>query len=186
MLSVNYIWDLPKASGKWPNPFSRALLDNWTLSGITTLASGLPQGINVSTTDNADLTGGGDEGFLRANLIGSPQLSRGERSFDRWFNTSAFGRPGQGTYGNASKDPFRGPGLNNWDISIYRKFPLWSEHRYLQFRTEFYNAFNHTQFQFVDNNARFDPAGSQVNGRFGQVVSARQPRVIQFAISFYF
>jgi hypothetical protein len=186
MLSVNYIWDIPKASRKWPNPFSKAVLDNWQVSGITTFASGLPQGINVSTTDNADLTGGGDEGFLRANLIASPQLSHGERSFDRWFNTSAFGRPAQGTYGNAPKDPFRGPGLNNWDISVYKKFPLWSEQRYLQFRTEFYNAFNHTQFQFVDNNARFDPAGNQVNGQFGQIVAARQPRVIQFAISFYF
>jgi Carboxypeptidase regulatory-like domain len=184
MLSINYIWDLPKASKVWPNPFVRTVLDNWQLSGITTFASGLPRGIDFSTTDNADITGGGDP--LRVDLVGSPQLSHGERTFTRWFNTAAFARPAQGTFGNAAKDLFRGPGLNNWDMTVYRKFPIGSEQRYIQFRTELYNAFNHTQFQFVDNSARFDPAGNQVNGRFGQVVAARQPRVIQFAISFYF
>ena len=68
---------------------------------------------------------------------------------------------------------------------MIRKFPV-TEQRYFQFRTEFYNAWNHTQFQFVDNNARFDPAGRQVNGQFGQVIANRPPRVIQFAVAFYF
>ena len=49
-----------------------------------------------------------------------------------------------------------------------------------------YNAFNHTQLQGVDNAARFDAAGAQVNGRFGQAISARSPRVMQASIRFVF
>jgi hypothetical protein len=89
------------------------------------------------------------------NLLASPLIDN--KSFDRWFNTEAFGRPAQGSFGNAARDLFRGPGFNNWDINIAKKFPLWSEVRYLEFRSEFYNAFNHTQYLAVDNNARFDP-----------------------------
>jgi hypothetical protein len=49
-----------------------------------------------------------------------------------------------------------------------------------------YNAFNHTQFQGVDSTARFDPAGNQVNARFGQLISARFPRVMQAGLHLYF
>jgi hypothetical protein len=56
----------------------------------------------------------------------------------------------------------------------------------LQFRTEFYNAFNHTQFSDVDTSARFDAAGRQVNTRFGQLIAARAPRQIQFSLRYVF
>ena len=52
--SINYLWDLPKASAKWQNPVARHVLDNWHLSGITTFATGTPQSIGFGTTDNAD------------------------------------------------------------------------------------------------------------------------------------
>ncbi len=61
-----------------------------------------------------------------------------------------------------------------------------SESRIIQFRSEFYNMFNHTQFSAVDSTARFDAAGSQVNTRLGQVTGTRSARVIQFALSFKF
>jgi hypothetical protein len=182
MLSINYLYDFPNMGGS--NMLTRGVLNGWQFSGITTLASGLPLPINLSTTDNADITGGGDP--VRVNLVGPPTRGHGDRSFDRWFNTQAFGRPAQGTFGNAAKDLFRGPGLNNWDLTLMKKFNLGSEQRYLQFRSEFYNAFNHTQFQSVDNTARFDETGKQVNDRFGQVVSTRLPRVIQLGVSIYF
>jgi hypothetical protein len=184
IVSINYVWELPKASKVWPNPVISAVLDNWKLSGITTFASGLPYDITFSTTDNADIAGGGDG--ERVVMLANPILPRSERSINHWFNTSAFGRPARGTFGNAPKDVFRGPGINNWDTTLIRNIPLWSEARYLQVRMEMYNAFNHTQFQFVDNAARFDPAGNQVNGRFGQPISTRPPRIIQFGLSFYF
>ena len=104
----------------------------------------------------------------------------------RWFDTSVFARPAKGDPGNAPRDVFRGPGHNNWDISIVKNFPLFSEARHFQFRTELYNAFNHTQFSGVDSTARFDPQGNQVNARFGQVTGARGARVMQMSLRITF
>ena len=85
-------------------------------------------------------------------------------------------------HGNAPLYPFRGPGQNNWDITFTKRFPLRSETRALQVRAELYNAFNHTQFQALNNNAVFDATtGQQVNTEFGQVIATRQPRVIQLS-----
>jgi Carboxypeptidase regulatory-like domain len=199
MLVVNYVWELPKASrlvqGSGGKLVVGSVLDNWELSGVTTMASGLPQPINIGTTTGVDLTGGGDG--VRANIIGRPQLSHGNRTFDRWFNTDAFAMPAlpSGTTvdpGNASIYPIRGPGQNNWDITLTKKFPLKSESRNFQFRAEFYNAWNHTQFQAVDNFALFNtdpqsgPIGEQVNTDFGHVTATRQPRVIQLSLRLEF
>jgi len=113
-------------------------------------------------------------------------LSPGERTFDRWFDTTAFARPPKGSPGNAPKDVFRGPGINNWDASLFKNFPLGSEKRVVQFRGEFYNAFNHTQYSSVNTTARFDTTGKQTNLQFGQVTATRSPRVIQFALTLRF
>jgi Carboxypeptidase regulatory-like domain/TonB-dependent Receptor Plug Domain len=180
----NYTWDLPKASRAWDNRFMRVVFDNWQLSGVTAFVSGTPLGVGFSTTDNADITGGGDG--ARPNMIAKAQLDGGERSFDRWFNTAAFARPARGDFGNAPRNVVRGPGSNNWDVSVFKNVPVKGETRYFQFRWEIYNLFNHTQFQGVDTGARFDPAGNQVNTRFGQVTATRPPRVMQFALRFKF
>ena len=184
MFVLNYMWDLPRVSRIWPHRAARYLFDNWQLSGITTFASGVPSGISLTTTDGADITGGGDG--VRVLVLDRPVLPRGQRSFYRWFNTLAFGRPPVGSFGNAAATVFRGPGINNWDLTINKNIPVRSESRFIRVRCELYNAFNHTQYADVDNVARFDPAGNQVNARFGQVVSTRPPRVIQLSASFYF
>ncbi|HET8548523.1 MAG TPA: carboxypeptidase regulatory-like domain-containing protein [Bryobacteraceae bacterium] len=181
---LNYMWDVPKASRLWQNVLVRQALDNWQVSGITAFVSGQPSGVGFSTTDGADLSGGGDG--TRIIVTGKAQLPHGERRFDRWFDTSVFARPAKGDPGNAPKDVFRGPGHNNWDISLVKRFLLLSESRSLQFRWEMYNAFNHTQFSGVDSTARFDPEGKQVNGRFGQVTSTRSARVMQASLRFTF
>ena len=134
--------------------------------------------------DGADITGGGDG--ARINVTANANLPKSEQTFDRFFNTNAFARPARGDFGNAPKDIYRGPGINSWDISVFKNFPVLKETRIIQFRTEFYNLFNHTQFSSVDSTARFDAAGNQVNTRLGQVTGARSPRVIQFALSFKF
>lgn len=180
----NYLWDLPKASSQWNNAFTRTALDNWQFSGIVSMASGTPRGVSYTTVDGADITGGGDG--TRVNVTGNAILSKDERTFDRFFNTSVFTRPARGDFGNAPKDIFRGPGINNWDMSLFKKFPLKGDSRYLQFRWEFYNAFNHTQFNQVDNAARFDLQGNQVNAQFGRFTGARTPRVMQGALNFTF
>ena len=81
---------------------------------------------------------------------------------------------------------FRGPGINNWDATLFKILPIGNESRTVQLRWEVYNAFNHTQFLGVDNGARFDASGRQVNGRFGQLISARSPRVMQVSLRFTF
>jgi len=178
ILVFTYVWDLPKASRLAPNPFVKALFDNWQISGVATFARGLPQGVYLGTIDGADIAGGGDG--ARPMLIGD--AAKGGRSFDRWFNVDAFGRPPQGYYGDAPVAPIYGPGQANFDITLMKKFPLWSDKRSVEFRSEFYNAFNHTQFNAVDSFALFDSDGKQQNGQFGQIVATRAPRVIQFSL----
>ena len=181
---VNYLWDLPNAGAKMNNGFAKVVLDNWQLSGIVTMASGTPRDVGYSTVDGADITGGGDG--ARINVTGKAILPKGSQTFDRFFNTSAFARPARGDFGNAPKDIFRGPGINNWDISFFKRFPMKNEARYFQFRWELYNAFNHTQFSGVDNQARFDVQGNQVNAQFGRFTSSRSPRIMQGSLSFNF
>ncbi len=184
VMVFNYLWDLPRASAHWNNAVSRVALDNWQLSGIVSMASGTPRDVSYSTVDGADITGGGDG--ARVNVTAKAPLPKSEQTFDRFFNTSAFARPARGDFGNAPKDVFRGPGINNWDISLFKKFPLKNESRFLQLRWELYNAFNHTQFSGVDNAARFDLTGNQVNAQFGRFTSTRSPRIMQGALNFTF
>ena len=181
---LNYTWDLPRASRVWENVVTKTVLDNWQVSGITAFVSGTPSGIGFSTVDGADITGGGDG--ARIVVTGNPIIDRGSRSFERWFNTSVFARPARGDFGNAPKDVIRLPGTANFDISLFKNFPLKSERRYLQFRLELYNAFNHTQFSGVDTTARFDASGNQVNTNFGRVTAAREPRYMQMSLRFTF
>jgi len=182
ILTITYVWDLPKASKLMPNPAVKFVLDNWQVSGVSTFATGLPAGIGLSTSDGADITGGGDG--VRPNLIANATTGGG--GFYNWFNTAAFARPAQGTSGNAPVAPIYQPGQNNFDITLMKKFPLWSDQRTIQFRAEFYNAFNHTQYDAVDTGAVFDPSGKQINGQFGQVVATRSPRIIQFSLRLEF
>ena len=183
-LTISYTWDLPKASSGWNNSFTRHVLDNWQLSGITTFVSGAPLGIGFSTTDGADIAGGGDG--VRTVVLTNPVLPKGERTFTRFFNTEAFGRPARETFGNAPKDVIRGPGINNWDVSLFKNVPLGREARMLQMRVEAYNVWNHTQFSAVDTAARFTPAGQQANTRFGSLTAARAPRQMQVGLRLVF
>jgi hypothetical protein len=177
MLAINYVVPFPRASKLLHNHFVRVALDDWSLSGFTTAASGLPQPINLTTTNNADITGGGDGS--RVVMLSSPS---GPQTFTQWFNAKAFGLPATGTFGNAPRNVFRGPGINNFDLSLAKKFALGKETRNLQFRWETFNSFNHTQYASVDNTARFDPSGNQTNGQFGQVTGVRPARVMQFSL----
>ena len=81
------------------------------------------------------------------------------------------------TYGDLPRNSLRGPGINNFDMSLVKKTQI-RESKSIEFRAEFFNAFNHTQFLKVDNSG-----GSST---FGQVISDRGPRVIQFGLKFYF
>jgi hypothetical protein len=182
---LNYTWDLPKASSLWNNAVVRGVFDNWQVSGITAFASGTPSGIALALQDaGTDLTGGGDG--TRVVVTGDPTLSRGDRGLERWFDTSVFARPARGDTGSGGKDVIRLPGIHNWDLTLFKRFPLGNGRRHLQFRWEIYNLFNHTQFNAVDTTATFNPAGTQVNARFGQITSTRSPRIMQASVRFSF
>ena len=196
----NYVWDLPKASARWNNAFTRGLLDNWQISGLTTLGSGTPVYVTYTTVDGADITGGGDTtrfnggpgattptaGSGVPNLVGDPTLPSSQRSLTQWFNTAAFARPARGEAGNSPKDVIRGPGVTSSDVTFFKNIPFGASGRRLQLRWEIYNVFNQVQFATVDSTARFDAAGNQVNTRFGQVITARAPRVMQIALRVVF
>jgi len=125
----------------------------------------------------------------RVVLAGNPILPKDERTVVRHFRTEAVQQPDTANFGigNAARDAIRGPGVNNWDISIFKVFPLGKESsRDLQFRFETYNTFNHAQFNAVDTAARFDTAGKQVNGRFGQYTNSSDGRRIQLGLKFRF
>jgi hypothetical protein len=182
VVTVNYIWDVPRV------PTDRRLLkhalNGWQLSGITSFISGEPLGIGFSTVTAMDITGSPSQG-ARVMVTGDPVLPKGERTFSRNFRTEAFQLPAAGTIGNAAKTLIRGPGRNNWDVAVFKNFPLHERLR-SQFRWELYNIFNHTQFSALDTGARFDAGGRQVNSRFGQFTAAADPRIMQFALRFSF
>ena len=182
MAVMNYSWDIPNPA-KNGHAVLRHVLGNWQFSGVTTFATGTPRGVGMSLTDNTDLVGGGDG--VRANVIDTVPLPASEQTFSRWFNTAAIARPAQGDRGNAAPNLFDGPGVNNWDLNIMKRIPV-AEQKFFRIRAEFYNVFNHAQFSGVDNAARFDPAGRQVNARFGELTSTRSPRIIQLSLSFHF
>jgi hypothetical protein len=182
VLKVNWLWDLP--SIRSGNVLVKTLFTRWQCSGIASFVSGQPMGVGFSTVANIDTTGSPTDG-ARTVVVANPVLPKSERTFSRYLNTDAFRAPAVGTYGNAAKNVFRGPGINNWDLVLYKNIPLREQVR-VQFRWELYNAFNHTQFSNLDTGARFDAAGLQSNQRFGELTAARQPRRMQFALRFQF
>ncbi|MBI5281175.1 MAG: TonB-dependent receptor [Candidatus Solibacter usitatus] len=181
---ANYIWDVPGLGKRFNSKPLGWITDNWQISGITSFISGAPFTPGFSTTDGADITGS-TEG-ARVNISGDTYLPKDQRTFYRNFNTNAFARPASRSFGNAGVNSMYGPGVNNWDISVSKRFPVFSEARYLQLRGEFFNTWNHTQFSGMDTSARFDTAGAQVNPTFGQFTSARDPRLIQLSLRFNF
>lgn len=167
IFTVHYSWSVPNsmvAGKRWLRP----LLARWEVSGVTMFSAGAPFTPGYSLTEGGDITGTPSEG-ARIVALGNKQ----------------FARPERGTFGNAGVGILRGPGINNWDLALHRRFPVGNERRYLQFRAEMYNVANHTQFSSLDTTARFDTAGEQINPLFLTPTNARPARRIQFALKFY-
>ncbi|HWR54362.1 MAG TPA: hypothetical protein VN428_24860, partial [Bryobacteraceae bacterium] len=185
VFSVNYMYDLPGIGAKLNSKFVGAILDNWSLSGVTSFSSGAPFTPGFSTSYTTDITGS-TEG-ARITIVGDPRLSKSEKQFSRNFVQEAFALTAVRSFGNAGVNILDGPGINTWDLSLTKRIPIGlGEGRNLQFRSEFYNAFNHTQFSGLDSTARFDQTGAQVNPNFGAFTATRSPRVISFALRLKF
>jgi hypothetical protein len=191
---VYWNYNLPRGSSLLHGKLARGLLDNWQLSGIYTAQSGAPLGISVKYSPTQDVTGTSTDSG-RVVLVGNPVLPKNQRTFSQAFNTSAIASPPIAAcevanpaficWGNAGKDVFRGPGINNWDMSLFKNMPF-SERWSAQLRVEAYNVFNHTQFTTVNNTATFNAAGQQTDGTFGQYTAAANPRQLQLALRIMF
>jgi hypothetical protein len=182
VLRANWLWSVP--SVPWRARTLDRVLNHWQVSGIASFVSGAPAAVGYSFVTSTDITGTSDLG-ARIVAADSPVLGRGERTFSRNFRTDVFRAPTVGTIGNSARTILRGPGVNNWDLSVFKNF-LVREPLRIQYRFEMYNAFNHTQFAGWDTTARFDAAGNQVNARLGEATSARSPRQIQMGLKILF
>jgi hypothetical protein len=181
---LNYMYSLPKVGQRLGWKPASWVLDEWHVSGITSFLTGSAFTPGMSLVDGADLTGS-TEG-ARVTVTGDPRLAKSERNFYQNFKTSVFQRTPARQFGNAGVGILRNPGTNNWDIAVSKRVPLGSEARYIQFRTEMFNAWNHTQFSGYFATARFDLAGNQTDPNFGAYSSARNPRIIQLSLRVFF
>jgi hypothetical protein len=185
VVQVSWTYDIPPATTLVKNAVVGAIADHWQLSGIASFISGAPSGVSFTALNGVDIPGGGDG--VRPLVLSNPILSKGQRTLTQYFNTSVFGVPAVGTAGNAPRDVFRGPGINNFDMSIFKNIPVFHERARFQLRFEAYNAFNHTQFSGVNSSAVFNTVtGAQTNAAFGNVTSARTARVGQASLRVIF
>jgi hypothetical protein len=213
---ANYVWNLPRGSKLLgDNWLTRMVFDNWTLSGISSIASGNPAelGLTIAGQDAGNRLLGA---YSNGNLSGqSPRLlvNGSAQNAPNEINLAAFTVPGINNLGPYPRNYLRNPGFNTHDLSILKNIPVAREGRsYLQLRAELFNFLNHTQFSGVNrttnitnaagqtgaaifgnytgltvtNNLR--PAGntSVLGTYFGEYSAARDPRIIQFAVKFVF
>lgn len=180
-LSVSYSYDLPFGRGQRfaaDDGFLTTLLTGWQTYGVLTLQTGRPFTVALPTDFDNSGTGFSSLGFGandRPNVIGDPRLQT--RTPDRWFNTAAFSLPAFGTFGSAGRNILDGPGYQNLNASLVKNTSL-SERLNLQLRAEFFNLFNHPNFNLPDNFF-----GSPT---FGRILSAQSPRHIQFGAKLLF
>jgi len=164
IFTSGYVWNIPFLNHS--DTFVAKVLGNWAFSGITVIESGFAfsPGLSIS---NAGLAS-------RPDCIASVS---GPKTVAKWFNTSAFSVPAFGEFGNCGNGLIRGPGEDTWNWALYKTFPI-TERMKLEFRSEFFNVWNHANFAGVSTNV-----GA---GDFGEVTSALDPRQIEFALTLRF
>jgi hypothetical protein len=178
-LVFNYVYDLPFYEAQ--RGVVGHVLGGWEISGITTIQSGQPltiyQNSDPFSLYNATL-GSGDGGlgiyYPRADRT-SVAISY-PKSVSEWFNPASF-TDASGHFGTSTNGQMHGPGQQVWDIGFIKNTNI-SERFRLQFRGEFFNAFNHTNFSSVDNNVD--------DGTFGAITNTHLPRNIQLGMKLYF
>jgi hypothetical protein len=169
------VWDIPygvNRANRMPGVLG-AIVNDWSVTGILTLQSGVPVAISQTTNNNA-FAGFGTQ---RPNIVGDPELPSDERSTSRWFNTSAFQAAAPFTIGTSSRNPIRGPGYKNLDLALMRRIPF-ATAKALEIRAEVFNVTNTPPF--LAPNAQVGSAA------FGTITAAGDPRVVQLAVKFLF
>ena len=174
IFTASYVYELPFVSGRMPG-WLKAMLGGWQTAGIVRIESGPAARVQVFNCNYGD---GCFPAPLRPNQVSDP--AAGEQSALLWVDPAAFVPSPAGEYGTAPVAPFRLPGRHQWDIAISKNLNFGDTTR-LQFRADFINAFNHTQFLDV-NTQCLGTTQCDPRGRFGQVTSTRPPREIQLGV----
>ena len=173
VFSYNWIMPFDKlVSANW----AKKVVGGWSLSGITTFASGLP--VSLSENDDNALIGANAVPVDVPNFTGGHVLAdTNPRNGNSFFDPAVFTPELLGQFGNSRRRFFHGPGLNNFDMALLKTTRI-TESKELQFRFEAFNLFNHAQF--------FNPDGEINSNTFGLVTKARDPRIMQAGLKFLF
>jgi hypothetical protein len=186
---ASYVLDLPIGKGKKfagnVSGFADKLISGWGINGIVTYQTGIP--VQLTAPDLSNSFGG----FSRPVSSGqSGELGgKAQSRLDQWFDTSQYLLPQPFTFGNISRSlpDVRMDGIRNWDFAVFKAIRFGADGRHsVNFRTEFFNLFNRTQFG-PPNAGCCSPAVGGNNSDFGKVTSQNNfPRLVQFALRFSF
>ena len=180
--TFNFVYDLDFLSHQlkaWP----KQVTGGWQLSGVYTLASGLPI---TPFWNGAAPSGSGESSNDRPNVAGN--ANNGTKRWDAWFNTAAFVAAPKGTFGNAGRNTVIGPRTNSADFSVLKSTKI-AERASLQFRAEFFNIFNHPNFTLPNvtvNSSGFGTIASTSDVANGNPLGDGGPRLVQFALKVVF
>jgi hypothetical protein len=177
IFNASYVYNLP--FGKNGSILARDTIGGWTISGITTAESGVPLYIGYTGPDTLGLGGGTNN---RPNLASKPSYPK---KVGEWFTPASYtdpvapwnGGPNQG-FGSAGKDSALGPGIINWNLSLFKAIPLNERGTRVELRFESFNTFNHTIFQNIDTGSH--------DGNFGAVTGDYGPRTLELGGKFVF
>jgi carboxypeptidase family protein/TonB-dependent receptor-like protein len=169
------VWDLPAGAGRARQLRGAlgALGNDWTMTAVVTLESGMPVAVTQTTNFNSAF----GFGVQRPNLVGDPTLPADQRSETQWFNTAAFAIAPVFTLGSASRNPVRGPSYRDVDFALIRKVPI-RNGTAVEVRAEVFNLLN-----TVSLGAPNAVAGA---ANFGTIITALDPRVVQLAVKLLF
>jgi hypothetical protein len=189
-LVISYVLDLPFGQGRRYLPNAGGLLNavvgGWGIDGVTAFQRGFPLVIVNGQANDATLFGAGS----RPNVVPgchAPYSGRGSKRLQGWFDAACFAAPADFTFGDESRvdHQLRADGVNNTDFALFKRFPLGRETSSgVEFRVEFFNLFNRTQF--APPNTTCCTAN---NANFGVITSTEQgtnPRLLQFALKLFF
>jgi len=171
---ANFVYEIPLLKHS-DNHLLKTVAGGWEVSGIVTASSGAPVNLGVNGTNLCSIV---QNCAVRPDLNGSISYPG---KVGEWFNPASFTAPATNAFGTLSHNAIRGPGRDNWNMSLFKNF-VFSESRgsMLQFRAEFFNFWNHTQYQGDTANGGI---GTNVTaGNFGQLTSAYDPRTIQLGL----
>jgi hypothetical protein len=166
----------------------KRLTHGWSISGITRFSTGLP--VTMVESDDQSLLGTAFGGPITLsvdtpNFIGPLTITDPRKTTQgQYFNPAAFGPSALGQEGTSRRRFFHGPGVNNWDLALLKSTDI-TERVNVQFRAEFFNLFNHTQFLAPNGITGFS-GGAPTSGSFGDVTSTASPRIGQLSLKVYF